>query len=157
VNAFEIILGKAIPYFFIALTDVLIAVLMGQLLFGIVMKASFWLMILASSVYILVALTLGLLISTATKSQLVANQGAILITFLPSMLLSNFVFPVVNMPKVLQLLTYIVPARYYIDILGGIYLKNLGMSYLWPDFLILTGMFMLLAAINCILLKKEGL
>ena len=95
-------IGKAIPYFFIALTDVLVAVLMGQILFGVVMKARFWLMILASSLYLVVALTLGLLISSVTKSQLVANQVAVLITYLPSLLLSNFVFPVVNMPKLLH-------------------------------------------------------
>lgn len=156
-TAFEFILGKATPYFFIALTDVLIAILMGQILFGIVMKASFGLMFLASSLYILVALTLGLFISSATKNQLVANQAAILITFLPSMLLSNFVFPIINMPKVLQLLTYLVPARYYIEILAGIYLKNLGLAHLWPAFAVLTGMFMLLAGLNMRLLKKEGL
>ncbi|MDP0941713.1 ABC transporter permease, partial [Klebsiella quasipneumoniae] len=79
------------------------------------------LMMIATALYLCVALTLGLLISTVTKSQLVANQVAILITYLPSVLLSNFVFPIVNMPKVLQVITYIVPARYYIDILGGIY------------------------------------
>jgi len=156
-TAAELLLGKAIPYFFIALTDVLIAVLMGQLLFGIVMKAGFWLMILASSIYILVALVLGLFISTATKSQLLANQGAIMITFLPSMLLSNFVFPVSNMPKVLQALSYVVPARYYIEILSGIYLKNLTFIQLWQDFLVLFIMCVLLAFLNLKLLKKEGL
>ena len=92
-----------------------------------------------------------------TKSQLVANQGAILITYLPSLLLSNFVFPVVNMPKVLQLITCIVPATYYIDILSGIYLKNLGIAHLWPSYLVLTVMFIILAASNCALLKREGL
>ena len=98
IRAGEFLAGKAIPYFFIGLTDVLIAILMGQVLFGVVMKAGFWLMILASSVYLLVALTLGLLISSVTKSQMVANQMAVLITYLPSLLLSNFVFPVINMP-----------------------------------------------------------
>src|SRR5450759_4348850 len=80
ITAGELLLGKAIPYFFITLTDVLIAMLMGQVLFGVILKSSFWLMILASSLYIAVALTLGLLISTATKSQLVANQAAVLVT-----------------------------------------------------------------------------
>ncbi len=156
-TALEFILGKAIPYFFIALIDVLIAILMGQLLFGIVMQASFGLMLLASSIYILVALTLGLCISSATKNQLLANQAAILITFLPSMLLSNFVFPILNMPKALQLLTYLVPARYYIEILAGIYLKNLGLAGLWPAFAVLTGMFIVLSGLNMRLLRKEGL
>ena len=126
ISAGELLLGKAIPYFLIGLTDVLIAVLMGQVLFGIVMKASFWLMILASSIYLMVALTLGLLISSVTKSQLVANQTAVLITYLPSLLLSNFVFPVINMPKFLQAFSAMIPATYYINILSDIYLRNLG-------------------------------
>jgi ABC-2 type transport system permease protein len=157
VTAGEFLLGKAIPYFFITLTDVLLAMLMGQVLFGVIMKSSFWLMILASSLYIAVALALGLLISVIAKSQLVANQAAVLVTYLPSLLLSNFVFPVANMPKVLQLVTNIVPATYYIKILSGIYLKNLGLAHLWPSLLVLTLMFLILAALNCVMLKKEGL
>jgi ABC-2 type transport system permease protein len=157
INAIELLLGKAIPYFFITLADVLISVLLGQVLFDVVMEASFWLMILASSLYIFVGLALGLLISTVTKSQLLANQGAILLTYLPSLLLSNFVFPITNMPKVLQLVTYIVPATYYIDILSGIYLKNLGFFHLWQSFAVLAFMFMLLAAMNMLILKREGL
>ncbi len=157
ITAGEFLIGKAIPYFFIALTDVLISVFMGQALFGVVMKSSFWLMILASSLYIAVALALGLVISVITKSQLVANQAAVLLTYLPSLLLSNFVFPVINMPKALQLLTTIVPATYYINILNGIYLKNLGMAHLWPSFLVLLVMFFALAVFNCAALKREGL
>jgi len=157
INAGEFLIGKAIPYFCVGMIDFLSAILMGQLLFGIVMKSSFWLMITASSIYLAVALALGLLISSATKSLLVANQGAILLTFLPSMLLSNFVFPVINMPKILQLITYIVPATYYINILNSLYLRNLGISHLWPSFFVLIGMFILLAIANCLLLRKEGL
>jgi ABC-2 type transport system permease protein len=157
VRAGELLLGKALPYFIIGLTDVLIAILLGQLLFGIVMKGNFWLMMAATSLYLGVALSLGLLISTVTKSQLMANQIAIMITYLPSVLLSNFVFPIVNMPNILQFITYIVPARYYIDILGGIYLRNTGFAYLWPSMLVLTLMFTALTTFNYILLKKEGL
>ena len=131
---------------------------MGQVLFGIVMKASFWLMILASSLYILVALTLGLLISSVTKSQMVANQMAVLITYLPSLLLSNFVFPVINMPTV-------PPGRHLCrpgDLLHrhprrASTCENLGFAHLWPDLCVLTGMFAILAALNVIILKREGL
>jgi len=136
---------------------VFIAILLGQLLFGIVMKGSFWLMIASSSLYLSVALSLGLLISNVTKSQLMANQIAILTTYLPSLLLSNFVFPVINMPKILQLITLAVPARYFIDILSGIYLRNLGLAYLWPSMLVLLVMFIVLTFFNFRLLKKEGL
>jgi len=157
ISAGEFIIGKAIPYFFITLADVLIAVLMGQVLFGIVMKANFWLMITASSLYLAVAITLGLLISSATKSQLVANQISPLVTFLPSMLLSDFVFPVLNMPPVIQIITYIVPAKYFIDILKGIYMKNLDITYLWPNFAVLFVMAAILAVLNVIVLKREGM
>lgn len=157
VRAPEFLLGKAIPYFFIGLTDVLVAILLGQLLFGIVMKGSFWLMILAASLYLGVALSLGLLISIKTKSQLMANQLAILTTYLPSLLLSDFVFPIVNMPGVIQYITLLVPARYFIDILSGIYLRNLGLAYLWPSLLVLLTMFLLLTFFNFRLLRKEGL
>ncbi len=157
VTALDLIVGKSVPYYFIALANVLLSVLLGGLLFGVVMKAGFWMMILSSSLYIFVALALGLLISAVTKSQLLANQGAILITYLPSLMLSDFVFPITNMPGVLQLITYLVPARYYIEILSGIYLKNLGFQALWQDFAVLTLMFVLLAALTVRLLRKEGL
>jgi len=156
-GALDFLAGKAIPYFFITLTDVLVAILMGQVLFGVVMKSNFWLMILASTIYIGVALGIGLLISTAVKSQLVANQMAIMITYLPSLLLSDFVFPQENMPVVLKLISRIVPATYFIDILNGLYLRNLGLAQLWPSFLVLTAMLGLLAALNVAILKKEGL
>lgn len=157
ITAAEFLIGKAIPYFLIGLIDVLVSILMGQILFGVVMKASFWLMILASSLYLMVALSLGLLVSTITKSQLVANQIAILITYLPSLLLSDFVFPVVNMPWVLQKLTRIVPATYYIDILTGLYLRNVGLTRLWSSYLVLFFMFCFLGLLSALALKREGL
>jgi ABC-2 type transport system permease protein len=157
VTGVEFLIGKAVPYFFIGLIDVLIAVLMGQLLFGVVMKSSFWLMVLASTLYLNVALSIGLLISTLTKSQLVANQMAILVTYLPSLLLSDFVFPIVNMPSILQKITYIVPATYYIDILSGLYLRNLAFLDLWPNYFVLFLMFALLSFSNVKLLQKEGM
>jgi len=152
----EFLIGKAIPYFLIGLADVLIAILMGQLLFGVVMKSSFWLMVTASSIYLGVALCTGLLISILTKSQLVANQMAILVTYLPSLLLSNFVFPQENMPAVLKLISLIVPATYFIDILNGLYLRNLALYQLWSSYLALLVMLVLLAALNMAALKKEG-
>ena len=157
VRAGEFYLGKAIPYFLIALTDVLIAMIFGQILFGVVMKGNFWLMLTATSLYIMVALSLGLFISNVTKSQMIANQMAILTTYLPSLLLSNYVFPIINMPAFLQYITYVVPARYYIDILTGIYLRNTGLAYLWPSLSVLFAFFVLLSALNYRILRKEGL
>jgi len=157
IRAGEFLTGKAIPYFLIGIADVLVAVFMGQALFGIVMRSNFWLMVLASSLYLLVALSLGLLISIVTKSQLVANICAVLVTYLPSLLLSDFVFPVENMPTVLQLITSVVPATYFIDILNGLYLRNLGLINLWTSYLILAVMFMVLSVMNIVLMKREGM
>ena len=156
-KAEEFLLGKAVPYFLIGLIDILVAVLLGQVLFGVVVKASFWLMVLASSIYLLVALSLGLFISAATKSQLVANQLAVLTSYLPSLLLSDFVFPVTNMPKILQFFTKVVPATYFIDILNGLYLRNLGFAHLWSSYGILAVMFITLAFLNLRQLKKGGM
>jgi ABC-2 type transport system permease protein len=157
VRAGEFFLGKAIPYFFITLIDVLVSILMGQVLFDVVMKASFWLMILASTIYILVALSIGLLISIKAKSQLVGNQLAVLATYLPSLLLSDFVFPQQNMPVVLRAVSKLVPATYYIDILNGLYLRGLSLLQLWPSFLVLVLMASVLGALNIRALRKEGL
>jgi ABC-2 type transport system permease protein len=157
VQAAEFFMGKAIPYFVITLADVLAAILMGQVLFGVVMKASFWLMILASTIYILVALGIGLLISVKTQSQLVANQLAVLVTYLPSLLLSDFVFPQQNMPAPLQAVSKLVPATYYIDILNGLYLRDLSIGQLWPSFLMLVLMAVLIGGLNIRALKREGL
>ncbi len=157
ISGAEFLTGKAVPYFIIAFTDVLVAIFMGQILFGVVMKSNFWLMILASSLYLAVALSLGFLISIVTKSQLVANQIAVLVTYLPSLLLSNFVFPVSNMPAVLQAVTYVIPATYYIDILNGLYLRDLHFLQLWTDYLVLLAMFGILATLNFIKLKREGM
>ena len=156
-DAFDLFIGKAIPYFFIALIDVLVAILMGQVLFGVVMKASFWVMLAASCLYLCVALAIGLLISVKTKSQLVSNQMAIMVTYLPSLLLSDFVFPQINMPIVLRMVSRIVPATYYIDILNGLYLRDVSLARLWPDFAVLAAMFTALTIGNIKALKKDGL
>ena len=157
IKAEEFFLGKAIPYYFIAFIDVMVAVLMGEILFGVVIKGSFFLMIIASTIYLMVALSMGLFISVAVKSQLVANQIAILTSYLPALMLSNFVFPIENMPLALQKISYIVPAKYFIDILNGLYLRDVGISYIWYDFIILFLMFLAFFAITLKKLKKEGL
>jgi len=157
ISGMELFAGKAVPYFIICLIDVLVAVLMGQLLFNVVLKSGFWLLVLAAGVYILVALALGLLISSVTKSQLVANQAAIIITYLPSLLLSDFVFPVVNMPWILQKVTRLVPATYFIDILNGLFLRGLGLAELWPSYAMLLAMFSALLMANMAFMKREGL
>jgi ABC-2 type transport system permease protein len=133
----ELILGKFLPYFAIAFIDSLIAIAMAQFLYHIPLRGSLTLLLLLSSIFLTGAMSLGIFISTVAKNQLMASQLAILTTFLPAFLLSGFAYAIYNMPRPIQLITYLVPARYFITILKGIYLKGTGLAILWPDTLFL--------------------
>ena len=138
VRSSELILGKLAPYFAIAVLDTLLSMLAGRFLFDVPMHGSLLLLASMSVVYIVGALSLGILISALAKGQLLASQMAFTATFLPAFLLSGFMFDIGNMPKVLQLVTYLVPASYFITILRGLYLKGVVLSVLWPECLLLT-------------------
>ncbi len=120
----ELILGKLVPYFIIGLVDTLIAIGMSVFLFDVPLRGSLTLLIALSSVFLFGALSFGILISIVTKSQVLASQVAMIGTFLPAFLLSGFMFAISNMPRPLQLVTYLVPARYFVTILKSIFLKG---------------------------------
>jgi ABC-2 type transport system permease protein len=136
----ELIIGKLFPYFFLGLLDLSLAVLMGKWVFQVPFRGSLTLLFLLSSIYILVALSLGLTISTTARTQLLANQMAMVIGFLPAFLLSGFTFVIANMPMWLQIITYGIAPRYYVTILKEIFLKGAGLSFLWTETLVLIGM-----------------
>ena len=133
----ELIIGKFIPYFIIGLLDLTIAVLMGKFVFSVPLRGSIALLFILSSAFLTGALALGIYISTVSKSQLMASQMALLVSFLPTFLLSGFTYEIFNMPKAVQAFTYFIPARYFITILRGIYLKGIGISDLWFESLCL--------------------
>ena len=135
----ELIFGKVIPYFCIGMTDVAMAVFIGKWIFNVPIVGNAALLFALSAIFLTGALFLGMTLSIKLKSQVLANQLAIIIGFLPTLILSGFVFAIENMPIPLQFLTYIVPARYFIAILRGIYLKGIGLEILWVDVLFLTG------------------
>ncbi|MFC1576535.1 ABC transporter permease [Candidatus Omnitrophota bacterium] len=137
VTSGELIMGKFIPYFAIGFLDLLVAVLVGQFVFGVPLKGSVVLLFILSSLFLTGALTLGMFISITCKSQLAASQTAILATFMPTYLLSGFMYPIWNMPKAIQAITYFIPARYFIVILRGIYLKGIGLRFLVTQVLLL--------------------
>lgn len=143
----ELIFGKVIPYFCIGMTDVAMAVLIGKWIFNVPIVGSATLLFALSAVFLTGALFLGMTLSIKLKSQVLANQLAIIIGFLPTLILSGFVFAIENMPVPLQFLTYIVPARYFIAILRGIYLKGIGLEILWFDALLLAIFALLLMVI----------
>jgi len=133
----ELILGKFIPYFMIGFFDLLVAVAMAEFVFRVPLKGSLTLLLILSSIFLCGALAQGIYFSVVAKNQRLATQMAVLTTFLPTFILSGFVFPIYNMPKLIQATTYIVPARYFIAILKGIYLKGQGMDVLWRPTLFL--------------------
>jgi len=124
VKTSELILGKLIPYFFIGFTDTVFSILMSDLVFKVPLRGSVFLLLAMSCLFLFGGLGQGILISIAARSQILASQMAILSTFLPAFLLSGFMFSISNMPPFLQLVTHIVPARYFVSILKGIYMKG---------------------------------
>ena len=150
VTAAELILGKLLPYFVIGMADLAVAVVMGKYLFHVPMRGSLPLLFGIAAVFLVGALSLGMLFSVAARSQLPASQMAMAFTFLPSYLLSGFVFSIDSMPPVVRAVTYIVPSRYFVKVIKGIYLKGVGLGTLAADtaLLLVFGAAMVLAAIR---------
>lgn len=133
VRAFELVAGKFIPYYAIGIIDLIMGILIGKFLFDVPLRGSILLLFLLSSLFLTGALAQGIAISAIAKNQLLASQIAQLLTFMPALLLSGFMFEIFNMPQVIQAVTYLIPARYFIVILRGIYLKDVGLDILWPE------------------------
>ena len=147
----ELIFGKVMPYFVIGMTDVAIAVAMGKWLFQVPIVGNAGLLFAMAAIFLTGALFWGMTLSIVLKSQVLANQIAIVSGYLPTLILSGFVFAIENMPLPIQFITYIVPARYFIAILRGIYLKGIGLEILWLDALLLS----IYAIIMIILANKK--
>ncbi len=134
VKPLELMAGKLAPYVLIGFMDVLIVVLVGTLWFKVPFRGDFIVFILFSAFFIFTAMGLGMLISSVAPNQTVAVIGTIMATMLPSILLSGFVFPIESMPKIIQGITYAVPARYYLTALRTLFLKpGAGIAELWPE------------------------
>jgi ABC-2 type transport system permease protein len=130
---FSFVLGKTIPYFVLALVSSMGIVFVAMALFGLPMRGSWLLLLGALSLFLVGALGLGLLISSVAETQQVAFQLALLASFLPTLMLSGFIFPIASMPAVLQAITRVFPARYFLTALRGILLKGVGLDVVWPD------------------------
>ncbi len=144
----ELIAGKMLPYFALGMIDVVLAVVMGKYLFLVPLRGSAALLFVSSAVFLVGALSMGMLFSIVARSQLLASQLAMMITFLPAFLLSGFVFAIGNMPRPIQVATHVIPARYFVSLLRGIYLKGVGLKVLAGELLLLTlfGALVVLAA-----------
>jgi ABC-2 type transport system permease protein len=140
VRPIVVIVSKMVPYLAVSLLNVSIILLLSVGLLGMPIKGSIVLLFGVSIIFIITALSLGLLISTVTDSQESAMSLSMLSMMLPTTLLGGFMFPIENMPMPLQLLSNVVPARWYYVIVKSIMLKGLGFTYIWKETLILSGM-----------------
>lgn len=136
----EILLGKTIPYFALGMIGLVLCLLGAKFLFHVPFRGSVTLLVGVSMLYLLVALAIGLLISSTFKSQFVASQIALLVTFLPAVMLSGFLFDLRSMPAVVRVITYILPARYYVALLQTIFLAGNIWAVILPDTAVLAGM-----------------
>ncbi|HOK01759.1 MAG TPA: ABC transporter permease [Spirochaetota bacterium] len=137
VMPWELVFGKMFPYLFIGLFDVVATLSVGYFLFNVPLKGSFVEFYLMAILFLIGTSGLGIFISAATRVQVLSVQFAMVATYLPSFILSGFVFPINNMPSVVKAITYIVPARYLMVIIKGIVLKGIGFSVLWMQILFL--------------------
>jgi ABC-2 type transport system permease protein len=133
----ELVLGKLSAYFAVGMVDLLICIVVGVFIFSVPLKGSVVLLFASCCIFLFGALCWGILISALTRSQLLAYQLGILTSFLPSFLLSGFIYAIANMPVVIQGVTYIFPARYFITLLKSIFLKGVGWQVLWIELLFL--------------------
>jgi len=151
----EILLGKTIPYFVLGIIGLALCLLAAKFLFHVPFRGSVIVLTGASMLYLLVALAIGLLISSALKSQFVASQIALLVTFLPALMLSGFLFDLHSMPAVVRVITYILPARYYVTLLQTIFLAGDVWTVILPNAAVLAGMAALFFGLTRRATRKE--
>jgi len=131
IDTVSYVVGKTLPYLGLSIISAMAIIIAAMWLFELPMRGSWGSLLLATTLYLLGALGTGLLVSTVSDSQLVAFQVALILAFLPTFLLSGFIFPIQNMPTPIQAVTYIVPARYFLVALRGIVLKGVGLATVW--------------------------
>jgi ABC-2 type transport system permease protein len=137
VRAAEIVLGKMAAFFLLGITDMTLTVVVGIFIFRVPFRGNILVLAATGCVFLVGALFWGILLSAATRSQLLAYQVGMLTSFLPAFLLSGFVFAIENMPPVIQLVTYLFPTRYFVTILKGLFLRGVGLEVLWLEALLL--------------------
>ena len=150
----ELILGKSIPFILVGYADMMLVTVVAVHWFELPIRGSFLLLLFSTSVYLLSALGVGLFISTVSQTQ----QQAMMTNFFffaPMILLSGFVFPIANMPRIVQLITYANPIRYFLVIIRGIFLKGIGLATLWPQLLALALIGITLLAVSALRFRKR--
>jgi ABC-2 type transport system permease protein len=155
VRSDEILIGKTLPYFLLGMVGLVVCVLAAKFLFHVPLRGSLLVLLGASMLYMLVALGIGLLISSWVKNQLVASQLTMLATFMPAFMLSGFMFDLRSMPAAVRLITYVLPARYYVALLQSVFLAGNVWSVIVPNTLVLAAMAILLAISSRAVMRKR--
>ncbi len=150
ITPLELMIGKLVPYFVIGLVDTALCAAVAIRWFEVPFRGQWTVLFLSCTLFLIVVLSLGYVISVVAKSQLAASQAALIATFLPAFLLSGFLYPVDQMPAATQLITYLIPARYFMTILRDVFLKGTSLPFLMDDLLALA----LFAAILTILATR---
>jgi ABC-2 type transport system permease protein len=133
IKPYQLIVGKLLPFVIIAGLDVMLVILVARFWFDVPLHGSVALLFALSGLFVLTTLGLGLFVSTVSKTQQQAMMTAQFFFFMPFIFLSGFAFPIENMPQVIQYITYLIPLRYFIVIIRGVFLKGVGISELWPQ------------------------
>ena len=152
---FQILTGKVMPYIVMSFINVTIILLLAMFVFKIPIEGNIILLLAECTLYILVALSMGIFISTTTSSQQTAMTASLMGLFLPTLLLSGFIYPIENMPKILQWVCLIVPPRWFITIIKDIMIKGNGFIYIWKETLILIGMLIFFMILSIKKFKKR--
>jgi ABC-2 type transport system permease protein len=151
----ELVLGKMLAFFVLGFADTVISIVVGVLVFGVPLRGDILLLMATSCLFLIGTLCQGILISAVARSQVLAYQMGMLSSFLPAFLLSGFVYSIENMPPVIQVISHIVPARYFVTLLKGIFLKGIGLEVLWVEVLFLAGFAALVFALATRKLRQK--
>jgi ABC-2 type transport system permease protein len=151
-----LIIGKLIPYALISLASAHFVLGLGWVLFGVAVKGNYFLLLLSMVLFLICGLGQGILISAITRTQLVAFLISVLTTILPTFILSGFVFPVRNMPAAIRLVTYLIPAKYFLVALRAIILKGTGIAAFWEQLLSLAAFAVLTLALSAFMIRRAA-
>jgi ABC-2 type transport system permease protein len=158
IRSIEIIVGKIAPYVVLALMNAALVIGFGLLVFGVPFRGSVLLLFVMIIVFVYASLSVGVFISALTKTQQVAMMASMIVTMLPSFLLSGFIYRISLLPKLLQIISYIVPAKYFLVVIRGIMLKGTGLAYLYPQplFLLIFGTILIVFSVQKFKTRLEG-
>jgi ABC-2 type transport system permease protein len=148
VRAYQIIIGKVLPYSLLGYINGIMILTLGSLIFEVHINGSILFINFVMLIYVLTGMSVGLLISTTTSSQQIALMATLMLTILPTVLLSGFIFPVQSMPEILRFVSYMIPATYFLEIIRGVILKGNGMAELYQPVLILSGITLFLLGLS---------